>query len=187
MASHALCCFLCHEMVHFTGSNHSEFSNHMASKHKAFFNMELSLAVSLMDEKERQTIVKQQVFVNDGVEHRKGEGEKLLTEKQIKPEKDISMNEETSFDNKKVIVEDEYQLLHHFKEEAFANFSNTDTSVKQPSTDQQDGGEGTIMMSLNDDPDNSDDISKAVVNPPPNTGLTMKLLTSQHEEGPTHG
>ena len=163
-------------MVHFTDRDHSEFSNHMATKHKAFFNIELSLAVSLMDEEERQIIIRQQVFWNNDVEHKKGEGNKLLTKNQIKPETDISM------DNKKVIMEDEYQLLYPFKEETFDSYFNADTSVNNPSTDQQDGGVGSIMTSMNEDPDDPDepeDISKAMVKMPPKTGLTMILPTSQ--------
>ena len=57
MSSGALCCFLCHEMVHFTEENPTDFSNHMATKHKAFFNMELSLAVSVMDYEEKQKVI----------------------------------------------------------------------------------------------------------------------------------
>ena len=79
MASHALCCFLCHEMVHFTGSNHSKFSNHMATKHKAFFNMELSLAVSLMDEKERQMVIRKQIIWKHYIKHEKRKDKKNST------------------------------------------------------------------------------------------------------------
>ena len=56
ISSCALCCFHCQEMVHFPDQNTTDFSNHMATKHNAFFNMELSLAVSLMDENEKQIV-----------------------------------------------------------------------------------------------------------------------------------
>ena len=59
MAYQALCC---HGMVQFMDKNPSDFTNHMITQHKAFYSIEMSLACSLMDEKESQNIIGQYVF-----------------------------------------------------------------------------------------------------------------------------
>ena len=127
ISSGALCCFLCHEMVHFQEKNSINFSNHMETKHQAFFKLELPLAVSLMDEIEKQLVTK--VVWKNYVDHKKGEGKKNKGEKQIQQKIYISEKDETSVDNNKVMAEDEYQLLHPIKEEAPDISSDADTSA----------------------------------------------------------
>ena len=134
MASQALCCFLCHGMVQFRDKNPSDFTNHMITQHKAFFNMELSLACSLMDANESQTIVKQHVFLKSNT-NIKQEDEILLTEKQIKQESEVSVKDETNFDIKNENGEGEYIEVDDVlvKEEA----TYQDNSVQKPSPELQ--------------------------------------------------
>ena len=63
------------------------------------------------------------------VEHHKGEGKKKKAEKQIQHKIYISVNEETSIDNSKMVAEDEYQLLYPIKEEAPNISSDADISA----------------------------------------------------------
>ena len=154
ISSGALCCFLCHEMVHFPDKNITDFSNHMAIKHKAILNMELSLAASLMNEQEKQTVL--QIIWKNYVEDKKGEIKKYKAEKQIKQTKYITVNEETRLDDNNVIAKDKNQMVNPFEEEAPYNSFYVDTSIKQTSTDQQDG---SIMVSFKD---NLENISKPI-------------------------
>ena len=134
MALPALCCFLCHGMVQFTGKNPSDFKNHMINQHKALFNVELSLACSLMDEKESQNIIKQHMFMKYKT-NMKQEDTVLLTENQIKQEHNVSMEEKTNIDIKTEIWEDEYMEVEDFlvKEET----NTQDNSVQKLSPKQQ--------------------------------------------------
>ena len=107
MSSPALCCFLCHGMVRFVDKNPSDFTNHMKTKHKALFNMELSLACSLMGEKESQNIIRQHVVLQSFTNLKK-EDAVFLKEDHIKQGNFVTMEEETSIDNKSDILEGEY-------------------------------------------------------------------------------
>ena len=134
MSSPALCCFLCHGMVQFTDKNPSDFKNHMIYQHKALFNLELSLACSVMDEKESQNIIKQHFFMKYET-NMKQEEPVLLTENQIKQENNISMEEETNIDIKTEIWADEYMEFEDFlvKEET----NTEEKSVQKLSPKQQ--------------------------------------------------
>ena len=102
MAHQALCCFLCHGMVQFVDKNPSDFTNHMLTQHKAFFSMEMSLACSLMDEKESQNIIGQHVLPKSST-HIKKEEEFLIKEEDIKKEQYISLGEESNFESKHIV------------------------------------------------------------------------------------
>ena len=154
ISSGVLCCFLCHEIVHFPDKNTTDFSNHMATKHKAILNMELSLAASLMNEQEKQTVL--QIIWKNYVEDKKAEIKKYKAEKQIKQTKYTTVNEETRVDDSKMIAEDEDQIFNAIKEGASYKSVYADTSVKQTSTGKQDG---SIIISFKD---NLEDISKAI-------------------------
>ena len=108
MSSSALSCFLCHGMVQFTDKDPSDFASHMTNQHKAFFNMELSLAVTLMNGKESQAIIKQVLVWKYDAKTMKIDEEELVTSYENKHENYKSDADKTSFDNKKVIGEDEY-------------------------------------------------------------------------------
>ena len=86
MSASALSCFLCHGMVQFTDKDPSDFASHMTNQHKAFFNMELSLAVTLMNEKESRAVIKGQLVWKYGVMILNIEDEELLTSNTIKYE-----------------------------------------------------------------------------------------------------
>ena len=69
VASPALCCFLCHGMVQFIDKNPRDFKNHMMTQHNAFFNMDFSLACSVIDEKESKNVVRKYIDLkfNDNI------------------------------------------------------------------------------------------------------------------------
>ena len=121
-------------MVQFTDKNPSDFKNHMIYQHKALFNLELSLACSVMDEKESQNIIKQHFFMKYET-NMKQEEPVLLTENQIKQENNISMEEETNIDIKTEIWADEYMEFEDFlvKEET----NTEEKSVQKLSPKQQ--------------------------------------------------
>ena len=55
--THSVLCFLCHKTFQYR----TQFTEHMASEHRASSNIELSLAVSLLKKTVIQAIVSQQV------------------------------------------------------------------------------------------------------------------------------
>ena len=108
MSASALTCFLCHGMVQFTDKDLTDFSSHMTNQHKAFFNMELSLAVPLMNEEESRAVIKGQLVWKYGVKILDIDVEELLTSNTIKHENYGGNACQKKFYNKKVIGEDEY-------------------------------------------------------------------------------
>ena len=106
-ASISLSCFLCHETVQLKDKNPRDFKIHMVTKHKAFFNTELSLACSVMDKKVIQNIIEQHsVFKsNDNI---KKEDNEYLKEEQIKQEHINSLEKETYKDIKIDAFKGEY-------------------------------------------------------------------------------
>ena len=121
MAYQALCCFLCHGMVRFMDKNPSDFTNHMITQHKAFFSMEMSLACSLMDEKESQNIIGQHVFPKSYT-HKKNEekGSFFMKEEDVKKEQYVSLYEESNIDSTPRIWKSDYKEVDDVlvKEEA---------------------------------------------------------------------
>ena len=56
-------------MVQFIDKNPRDFKNHMMTQHNAFFNMEFSLACSVIDEKESKNVVRKYIDLklNDNI------------------------------------------------------------------------------------------------------------------------
>ena len=103
----SLSCFLCHGMVQFIDKNPMDFKNHMITQHKAFFNLELSIACSVMDEKESKSVVRQYIDLKF-IDNIKKEDEVFLKEDQLKQENIVSMEEETYNANNSDIFKGEY-------------------------------------------------------------------------------
>ena len=111
-------------MVQFIDKNPSDYRNHMMTQHKAFFSIELSLACSVMDKKEGQTIIRRHIL------HIKQEDEVLFKEDQIKQENIFSMEEKAFTCNRSDILKGEYIE----SEEIFVKEEDTtqDSSVLKP-------------------------------------------------------
>ena len=146
-----ICCFLCHGMVQIIDNNPSDFTNHMITQHKAFFNMELSLACSFMDETEIRNINRQHIILNINITK---EDEELLKEVQIKQENFISMEEDTNINNKSDILEGEYTEDIVVKEETTTQENSAHKTSPTEDKIQQESSvsmvEGTNIDKQND-------------------------------------